>query len=99
MPKPNTDTIKKMYKDAFTIRWFEEKVSEQYRVGNIRGFVHPYVGEEAIAVATISACRLDDYITAHRSEYDSGKVDKAVKEAIKQAVFAWINIIGSAGKA
>jgi tagatose 1,6-diphosphate aldolase GatY/KbaY len=40
-----------------------------------------------------------DYITSHRDEYDPGKVDKAVKEAIKQAVFAWIDIIGSSGKA
>ena len=56
-----------MYKDAFTIRRFEEKAIEQYRVGNIRGYLHPYIGEEAIAVATISACRPDDYITStHR---------------------------------
>ncbi len=67
MPKPNTETIKKMYKDAFTIRRFEEKATEQYRIGNIRGYLHPYIGEEAIAVATISACRPDDYITStHR---------------------------------
>lgn len=39
------------------------------------------------------------YINSHRDEYDPGKVDKAVKESIKQAVFAWIDIIGSAGKA
>jgi TPP-dependent pyruvate/acetoin dehydrogenase alpha subunit len=67
MPIPNTDTIKKMYKDVFTIRRFEEKAGEQYRLGNIRGYVHTYIGEEAIAVATISACRPDDYITStHR---------------------------------
>jgi len=67
MPTPTTETIKKMYKDAYTIRRFEEKATEQYRLGNIRGYVHAYIGEEAIAVATISACRPDDYITStHR---------------------------------
>jgi TPP-dependent pyruvate/acetoin dehydrogenase alpha subunit len=67
MPKPSIETIKKMYQDAYTIRRFEEKAVEQYRLGNIRGYVHAYVGEEAIAVATISACRPDDYITStHR---------------------------------
>jgi TPP-dependent pyruvate/acetoin dehydrogenase alpha subunit len=67
MPKPNTEIIKKMYKDAFTIRRFEEKAIEQYRIGNIRGYLHPYIGEEAIAVATIAACRPDDYLTStHR---------------------------------
>lgn len=59
--------IKKMYKDAYTIRRFEEKAVEQYRLGNIRGYVHAYIGEEAIAVASINACRPDDYITStHR---------------------------------
>jgi TPP-dependent pyruvate/acetoin dehydrogenase alpha subunit len=67
MPKPNIETTKKMYKDAFTIRRFEEKAGEQYRLGNIRGYVHTYIGEEAIAVGTISACLPDDYITStHR---------------------------------
>jgi TPP-dependent pyruvate/acetoin dehydrogenase alpha subunit len=67
MPKPSIEVIKKMYQDAFTIRRFEEKAVEQYRLGNIRGYVHAYIGEEAIAVATISACRPDDYITStHR---------------------------------
>jgi TPP-dependent pyruvate/acetoin dehydrogenase alpha subunit len=67
MPKPNTEMIKKMYTYAYAIRRFEEKSIEQYRVGNIRGYLHPYIGEEAIAVGTISACRPDDYITStHR---------------------------------
>ncbi len=38
------------------------------------------------------------YISEHRNEYDPGKVDLAVKNAIKQAVFGWIDIIGSSGK-
>jgi TPP-dependent pyruvate/acetoin dehydrogenase alpha subunit len=67
MPKSNIAAIKKMYQDACTIRRFEEKAVEQYRLGNIRGYVHAYVGEEAIAVGAISACRPDDYITStHR---------------------------------
>jgi acetoin:2,6-dichlorophenolindophenol oxidoreductase subunit alpha len=57
----------RMYKLILTMRRFEEKAIEQYRVGNIRGYLHPYIGEEAIAVGTISACRPDDYITStHR---------------------------------
>lgn len=67
MPNPSTGMIKKMYQDAYTIRRFEEKATEQYRLGNIRGYVHAYIGEEAIAVGAINACRPDDYITStHR---------------------------------
>ena len=65
--KDDIELMSRMYKLILTIRRFEEKAIEQYRVGNIRGYLHPYIGEEAIAVGTISACRPDDYITStHR---------------------------------
>lgn len=40
-----------------------------------------------------------DYIQSHRDEYNPGKVDNAVKEEIKKAVFGWIDNLGCAGKA
>jgi ketose-bisphosphate aldolase len=40
-----------------------------------------------------------DYIAAHREEYDPGKVDVAVRDAIRKAVGHWIDMLGSAGKA
>jgi len=40
-----------------------------------------------------------DYITTHREEYDPGKVDDAVRKAIRDAVGHWIDMLGSAGKA
>jgi len=40
-----------------------------------------------------------DYISAHRDEYNPGKVDKAVKEATIKLIESWIDILGSAGKA
>ena len=40
-----------------------------------------------------------EYISAHREEYDPGKVDEAVRAAIRTAVGHWIDILGSAGKA
>lgn len=40
-----------------------------------------------------------DYISGHRDEYDPGKVDAAVKEAIKEKIVYWIDMLGSAGKA
>jgi tagatose 1,6-diphosphate aldolase GatY/KbaY len=39
------------------------------------------------------------YLTAHREEYDPGKIDQAVKEAIKKTVFNWIDWFGCTGKA
>jgi len=40
-----------------------------------------------------------DYISANRQEYNPGKVDKTVKEAIKARIAYWIGLLGSAGKA
>ena len=59
--------IKQMYEMVLKIRLFEEAAIAQYRLGNIYGYLHPYIGEEAIAVGTISACNPDDYIVStHR---------------------------------
>ena len=56
-----------MYQIALTIRRFEEAAISQYRIGNIYGYLHPYIGEEAIAVGVISALKPDDYISStHR---------------------------------
>ena len=40
-----------------------------------------------------------EYISAARDEYNPGKLDAHVKEAIKNKVKSWIKILGSAGKA
>jgi ketose-bisphosphate aldolase len=40
-----------------------------------------------------------DHITAKRDEYEPGKIDAAVKDAIRGAVGHWIDMLGSAGKA
>jgi ketose-bisphosphate aldolase len=40
-----------------------------------------------------------NYISAKREEYDPGKIDIAVKDAIRSAVGHWIDMLGSAGKA
>lgn len=39
------------------------------------------------------------YISEHREEYNPGKIDIAIKDAIRNAVGKWIDILGSEGKA
>jgi len=61
------EMLVKMYKSMVRIRRFEEKVSELFAAGRIPGFVHLYIGEEAVAVGACAALRDDDYITStHR---------------------------------
>jgi len=51
------------------IRRFEEKAAELYMVGKIRGFLHLYIGEEAVAVGTMQAFTPDDAIVATYREH------------------------------
>ena len=51
------------------IRRFEEKAAELYARGKIRGFLHLYIGEEAVAVGTMQAFTPDDAIVATYREH------------------------------
>ena len=53
----------------YLIRRFEESCGENYSRGLIRGFLHLYTGEEAIAVGSISALREDDFIVTHYRDH------------------------------
>jgi TPP-dependent pyruvate/acetoin dehydrogenase alpha subunit len=55
------------YKKMLELRVFEVKVQELYRNGRLPGFVHLYVGEEAVAVGVCANLRNEDLIfSTHR---------------------------------
>ncbi len=61
------DLLKKFYEVMSKIRFFETKVEEKFLAGEIPGFVHLYIGEEAIAAGVMAHLRKDDYIqSTHR---------------------------------
>ncbi|MBK9153548.1 MAG: pyruvate dehydrogenase (acetyl-transferring) E1 component subunit alpha [Chloracidobacterium sp.] len=51
------------------IRRFEEKCVELYSAGKIRGFLHLYIGEEAVGVGTMSALKDEDRIVSTYREH------------------------------
>lgn len=51
------------------IRRFEEKCAELYSAGKIRGFLHLYIGEEAVAVGAMAALSADDNVVATYREH------------------------------
>src|ERR687891_755850 len=58
---------RRLYNGMMLIRRFEEKAAEAYALGKIGGFLHLYIGEEAVAVGATSALRPDDYaMSAYR---------------------------------
>lgn len=56
-----------VYREMILIRRFEEKSAELYAEGKIGGFLHLYIGEEAIAAGACIALRDTDHLlTAYR---------------------------------
>ena len=58
-----------LYRQMMLIRVFEEECARQYMQGNIHGFLHLYIGEEAIAVGSISTLRDQDYVVTHYRDH------------------------------
>jgi len=62
-------TAKKYLFEMLKIRQFEEACGRMYMQGKIKGFLHLYIGEEAIAVGSISELSQDDYIITHYRDH------------------------------
>jgi pyruvate dehydrogenase E1 component alpha subunit len=58
-----------LLKEMLRIRRFEEKCVELYSAGKIRGFLHLYIGEEAIAAGVMRALGPDDAVVATYREH------------------------------
>jgi len=57
----------RLYRQMHLIRRFEEESARAYAQGKIGGFLHLYIGQEAIAVGAVAALEPEDYvITTYR---------------------------------
>lgn len=55
-------------REMLIIRRFEEKVEERFRAGDLAGFLHVAIGQEAVAVGVCQALQPDDVIAStHRA--------------------------------
>jgi len=65
--KISKETYLEWYETMFRIRRFEEMAQRSYMQQKIRGFLHVYIGQEAVAAGIISATKhTDPIITAYR---------------------------------
>jgi pyruvate dehydrogenase E1 component alpha subunit len=58
-----------LLREMLRIRRLEEKCAELYQAAKIRGFVHLYIGEEAVAVGSMQALQPEDAIVATYREH------------------------------
>jgi len=67
--KLDRDLGRSLLKEMVRIRRFEEKCAELYSAGKIRGFLHLYIGEEAVAAGAMRAFGPEDAILATYREH------------------------------
>ncbi len=66
------DELIYFYEKMFMIRKFEEKAAQLYGSGKIGGFLHLYIGQEAVVVGILSSIKSED--TAVTSYRDHGHI-------------------------
>jgi pyruvate dehydrogenase E1 component alpha subunit len=67
-------TLIDLFRHMLRIRRFEEKCAELYSLGKIRGFLHLYIGEEAVAAGALPLFTPDDAIVATYREHGQALV-------------------------
>jgi pyruvate dehydrogenase E1 component alpha subunit len=66
---PDKDLGQKFLYQMMLIRRFEEKAAEMYTKEKIRGFLHLYIGEEAVATGVINALKPEDNVLCTYREH------------------------------
>ena len=66
-PKTNKSELLSYYREMLLIRRFEEKAGQLYGMGQIAGFCHLYIGQEAVVIGCRAAMKEgDQMITGYR---------------------------------
>ena len=76
-----------LLREMVRIRRLEEKCAELYQAAKIRGFVHLYIGEEAVAVGSMQALQTEDAIVATYREHGHALARGVSANAIMAEMF------------
>jgi len=76
-----------LLRDMVRIRRFEERCADLYGKQKIRGFLHLYIGEEAVAAGAIRALQADDAIVATYREHGHALVRGISANAIMAEMY------------
>lgn len=82
-PMPYTrDFYLDLLRDMVRIRRLEERAAELYGEGKIHGFLHLYIGEEAVAVGALHALAINDAVVATYREHGHALIKGVPMKAI-----------------
>jgi pyruvate dehydrogenase E1 component subunit alpha len=80
-------TLLHMYRQMLLIRRFEEHAAESYAQAKVGGFLHLYIGEEAVAVGALQAARPDDHLITHYRDHGYALVRGCEPRAVMAELF------------
>jgi pyruvate dehydrogenase E1 component alpha subunit len=87
LPLPDRAHATHLLREMLRIRQFEERCVEQYSAEKIRGFLHVYIGEEAVAVGTMQALGPDDAVVATYREHGQALARGISADALMAEMF------------
>ena len=94
------ELVLSLYRTMTEIREFELKGYEIFRSGKMPGFIHLYVGEEAVATGVCANLRADDYVTStHRGHGHALAKGISPKAAMAELVGPRTDAVGDAAEA
>ena len=76
-----------LLRQMLRIRAFEEKCAELYSAGKIRGFLHLYIGEEAVAAGIMPALTAEDAVVATYREHGHALARGLSAESVMAEMF------------
>jgi pyruvate dehydrogenase E1 component alpha subunit len=86
-PAADADLMRQMFATMHLIRTFEERAAEEYMRGNIGGFLHLAIGEEAAVVGSVMALRPTDPITSTYREHGQALARGSDPRAVMAELF------------
>lgn len=87
LPPRSQDIALELLRDMVRIRRLEERAGELYGEGKIRGFLHLYIGEEAVAVGVLHALAADDAVVATYREHGHALIKGVPMKAIMAEMY------------
>jgi len=90
-PALHPDQVLARLRTMLLIRHFEEKAAELYSAGKIRGFLHLYIGEEAVAAGVMPVLSAEDNVVATYREHGQALARGVAPGAIMAEMFGRTN--------
>ena len=91
MTRLDADTRRELLRDMVFVRRFEERCAQLYQQTKIRGFLHLYVGEEAIAAGVSRCLRADDAAVGTYREHGHALLKGVSAESVMAEMFGRVD--------